>query len=194
MVGPSKQFDQQEVLGKALHVFWNKGYEATSMQDLVSSMGINRASMYQTYGNKHALFLSSLDAYIENSLFSTKQTIESSESTLDCLQDLFKHMIAGSMDGDKKGCFINNTAIEFGSHNFEIADKITSFWSQFEGIFTTQIQRAIDSNNLSSNSNATQLSSLLNINLQGLLVKSKTSSSKEELFTAIDSLFRLIHK
>ncbi|MFV2061350.1 MAG: TetR/AcrR family transcriptional regulator, partial [Gammaproteobacteria bacterium] len=66
MVGPNKQFDQEETLSIALQVFWNKGYEATSMQDLVSSMGINRASMYQTYGNKYALFMSSLDMYMDN--------------------------------------------------------------------------------------------------------------------------------
>ena len=61
MVGPDKQFDQDEVLNKALEVFWAKGFEATSMQDLVNNMGINRASMYQTYGIKHALFNAALD-------------------------------------------------------------------------------------------------------------------------------------
>ncbi len=194
MVGPNKQFDQQETLSKALQVFWNKGYEATSMQDLVSSMGINRASMYQTYGNKHALFLSSLDMYMENALRETRQTVDASELPLESLEKLFEYMIDHSVDGEKQGCFINNTAIEFGTHDAEIADKIRDFWNKFEAIFTQQLLSAVDKKQLNSDINAEQIASLLNINLQGLMVKSKTNTSKDELHKAIHSLFDLIRR
>jgi TetR/AcrR family transcriptional repressor of nem operon len=194
MVGPNKQFDQEETLSKALQVFWLQGYEATSMQDLVSSMGINRASMYQTYGNKHALFISSLDLYMENSLRDIKQMVELSDLPLDGLQRLFEYMVDSSLNGEKQGCFINNTAIEFGSHDPDIAQKIRNFWSKFEDIFSTQIKRAIENNELEQNTNAKQIASLLNINLQGLMVKSKTDTSKELLFNAIHTLFNLIRK
>ena len=57
MLGRPKEFDQDEALGKAMDVFWTKGYEATSVQDLLDHMGINRGSMYDTFGDKHALFV-----------------------------------------------------------------------------------------------------------------------------------------
>ncbi len=192
MVGPNKQFDQQETLSQALTVFWNKGYEATSMQDLVSSMGINRASMYQTYGNKHALFLSSLDLYMDRTLNDVKQLVEVTDSPLNNLQHLFETIVELSLQGEKHGCFINNTAIEFGNHDPDIAKKIRHFWEKLETEFTSLIKIAIENNELDSGINPEQIASLLNINLQGLMVKSKTNTSKAELFNAIHSLFSLI--
>ena len=60
-----KEFDRDEVLHKAMEVFWMRGYEGTSIQDLVKYMGINRQSIYDTFGDKHTLFLQSLDRYRE---------------------------------------------------------------------------------------------------------------------------------
>ncbi len=60
-----KEFDQDEALQKAMEAFWARGYEATSMQDLVEHMGINRQSLYDTFGDKHSLFLKALDRYHE---------------------------------------------------------------------------------------------------------------------------------
>ena len=59
-----KEFDRTQALDKAMHLFWQQGYEATSMQDLCNHMGINRGSLYDTYGNKHSLFLEGIQRYI----------------------------------------------------------------------------------------------------------------------------------
>lgn len=194
MVGPNKQFDQDETLKKALHVFWDKGYEATSMGDLVSVMGINRASLYQTYGNKYALFISSMDLYIDNTLKLIEQTLALPGSPLDNLEHLFKSLVEQSLQGKLHGCFINNTAVELGPHDKEIAEKLRNIWVQFESLFSITISRAIDVDEVSENADADQLALLLNINLQGLMVKTKTNTPKESLFDGIESLFKLIRK
>ena len=62
-MGRSKAFNEELVLDKAIEVFWAKGYEATSIQDLVDAMGIQRGSLYGTFGSKQELFLKSLDRY-----------------------------------------------------------------------------------------------------------------------------------
>ena len=62
-----KNFDEVEVLDKAVNLFWEKGYNATSIQDLVEGLGINRASIYDTWGDKHQLYLSALKRYRQNS-------------------------------------------------------------------------------------------------------------------------------
>ena len=82
MVGPPKQFDRDEALGRALEVFWAKGFEATSMQDLVDHMGINRASMYDTFGNKHALFSRAVDWYATQVLGDIARILEAPGSPL----------------------------------------------------------------------------------------------------------------
>ena len=60
-----KEFDRDEALHKAMEVFWSRGYEATSVGDLVEHMGINRQSLYDTFGDKHSLYLAALDRYRE---------------------------------------------------------------------------------------------------------------------------------
>ena len=62
----NKAFNEEEVIDKAVKVFWAKGYEATSMQDLIDAMGIQRGSLYATFGSKQQLFLKSLDFAIPN--------------------------------------------------------------------------------------------------------------------------------
>ena len=59
----TKDFDENEVLTKAMHLFWSKGYNATSMEDLVSGLGISRSSLYDTYTDKHTLFIKALENY-----------------------------------------------------------------------------------------------------------------------------------
>jgi TetR/AcrR family transcriptional repressor of nem operon len=58
-----KEFDKDEALQKAMNVFWCRGFEATSMQDVVDAMGIKRQSLYDTFGGKHQLYLAALDRY-----------------------------------------------------------------------------------------------------------------------------------
>ena len=59
----SKEFVESEVLLKAMHLFWEKGYEKSSLQDLVQHMGVHRRSMYDTFGDKHSLFMKTLELY-----------------------------------------------------------------------------------------------------------------------------------
>src|SRR5277367_142217 len=59
----TKDFDENEVLGKAINIFWYKGYNGTSMQDLVDGLGISRSSLYDTFGDKHSLYVKALESY-----------------------------------------------------------------------------------------------------------------------------------
>jgi len=194
MAGPNKQFNQEQALDKALDVFWNKGFEATSMQDLINQMGINRASLYQTFGNKYDLFIASLDRYIEINRQQIHETLKASGSPLDNLYQLFLHFIRQAENKQQSGCFINNTAVELGPHDAQVAEKIRQFWKQLEHMIIDALNRAIEKNQLPSGTDTKRLASLLNINLQGLVIKSKTSASQDELINSTDLLFSLIRK
>jgi TetR/AcrR family transcriptional repressor of nem operon len=194
MVGPNKQFDRNEALDKALQLFWEQGYEATSMQDLVNAMGINRASLYQTYGNKQALYMASIERYAAQILASLTRLLDRPGTPMANLRDMFTQIIEQSLEGRMQGCFINNTAVELGPHDAKLAEKVREIWVQFEDIFATQLQHAIEQHQLAADADPHQLAQLLNINLQGLVVKTKANSNRAELIGAIDTLFDLIQK
>jgi len=193
MAGPNKQFDQQQALDKALELFWLKGYESTSMQELVDAMGVNRASMYQTYGNKYDLYIASLTRYIDGTMDMFNQALAEQGRGLDSLRDLFQNLVLSSLQGNMHGCFINNTAVELGAHDQKLAKVIRDVWVQFEDVFDQIIQRAVDNGELNSDVDTRKIAQLLNTNLQGLMLQSKTDISKEKLFASIDLIFQLIH-
>lgn len=194
MAGPNKQFDRDQALDKAVQLFWEHGYEATSMQDLVNAMGVNRASLYQTYGSKQELYLASLERYAAQILAHVTGLLDKPGTPLSKLRDLFVHVIEQSLDGNMQGCFINNTAVELGPHDATLAEKIRGIWVQFEDLFAMRLQQAIKQNQLPADTDPRQLAQLLNINLQGLMVKTKANSDKAELIAAVDALFDLLHK
>jgi len=194
MAGPNKQFDRDKALDKAVQLFWEQGYEATSMQDLVNAMGINRASLYQTYGNKQELYLASLERYATQILAHVTGLLDKPRTPLTNLRDLFVHVIEQSLEGNMQGCFINNTAVELAPHDATLAEKIRIIWVQFEDLFATRLQQAIEQHQLAAETDPRQLAQVLNINLQGLMVKTKANSNKTELIRAVDALFDLIEK
>jgi len=194
MAGPNKQFNRDETLDKAVQLFWEQGYEATSMQDLVNAMGINRASLYQTYGNKQELYLASLERYAAQILAYVTGLLDKPGTPLTKLRDTFVHITEQSLQGKMQGCFINNTAVELGPHDAKLAAKIRDIWVQLEDIFATRLQQAIDQHQITADTDPHQLAQVLNINLQGLVVKTKANSNKAELIRAVDALFDLIQK
>ena len=192
VAGPNKQFDRAKALDEAMQLFWEHGYEATSMQDLVNAMGINRASMYQTYGNKQALYRASLERYAMQILAHVTELLDKPGTPLTNLRDLFVHVVEQSLEGKMRGCFINNTAVELGPHDAELAEKTRDIWMQLENVFVTRLQQAIDQQQLAAETDTRQLAQLLNTNLQGLMVKTKANSNRAELIRTINTLFDLV--
>ncbi len=194
MAGPSKQFDQHQALDKALQLFWKQGYESTSMQELVDVMGVNRASLYQTYGNKYDLYLASFNRYIDATLNTFNQALKTPGPALENAQTLFQNLVQHSLEGGLQGCFINNTAVELGAHDQELAQRIRDVWVKFEDVFAQMIQRAVDEGELKNDADVRQIAQLLNTNLQGLIIQTKTNISQEKLFDSIELIFRLIRE
>ena len=87
-----------------------------------------------------------------------------------------------------------NSVVELAPHDATLAEKIRIIWVQFEDLFATRLQQAIEQHQLAAETDPRQLAQVLNINLQGLMVKTKANSNKTELIRAVDALFDLIEK
>ena len=108
-----KEFDRDEVLHRAMEVFWMRGYEGTSIQDLVKYMGINRQSHYDTFGDKHSLFLQSLDRYREIQSRKVFDVLERPGSVKKNLRQLFEEVVTPALSAEgRRGCFVGNSMSE----------------------------------------------------------------------------------
>ena len=113
-----KQFDRRVALDRAMQAFWERGYEATSVQDLLDCMGLNRGSLYATFGDKHALFVEALKMYdveVRVRLLSQIRGQLPPRQAIRKLLESFANDVEEDCPG--RGCFLTNTALELAAHD-----------------------------------------------------------------------------
>ena len=170
-----KQFDTDVVLDKAMQAFWARGYEATSVQDLVDCMGIKRGSLYATFGDKRALFMQALRRY--DKLY-RKDWIEGLVETGTPKQAILA-AFDGAVDavlktGSRDGCLLVNTALELSPHDEEIAEIVAAGLTEMETFFREMILKGQAADDIPPRIDATHTArSLLGL-LIGLRVLSRS--------------------
>lgn len=187
-----KQFDMEQTLDRALQAFWAHGYEATSMQDLVDCTGVNRASLYATYGDKRALFQAALKRY-DDDRRRMLSNLEARHKPREAIRQLF---LAFTKDVDpggcNKGCFLTNTALELAAHDLVIRAFVAAAQADLEAFFKRLIVAGKAAGEISQDIDATDASRALLATLLGTVVLVR-SRPERVLLKAIteDALRRL---
>lgn len=177
-----KIFNEEEVIDKAVKVFWAKGYEATSMQDLVNAMGIQRGSLYSTFGSKQQLFLKSLNRYSVTVVKSLLEILHSKPSAIESIELFFAQLVEHLLTvGELRSCLVTNSAIERGLNDNETKQLVLQLLKALEKGFHNALIRAKDNTEISTEIDLKQLASYLTSNMQGLLVMGKVCSERSVL-------------
>jgi TetR/AcrR family transcriptional regulator, transcriptional repressor for nem operon len=163
------EFDKREVLEKAMDVFWEKGFEAASLQDLTDSMGLSKSSFYNTFDSKHQLFSEALSLYNSCMTDPLSRAVENSTSGLDFIRSLFDQIVelSGTSLGNK-GCFLMNTATEFAQQDPEIAKVVDSGFGRFERILLKAIIKAQEKGEIAREKDPQTLACYLVCSMSGL--------------------------
>lgn len=180
-----KNFDVDLALTRAMQAFWAHGYEATSMQDLVTATGINRASIYATYGDKRALFLTAIRKY--DGEIRRRMLAELAETTppAEAIASVFDKFISQtSLPQGNWGCFLVNTALELAAHDGEIAELVNAAHDEIEAFFLAMIRKGQQSGAFAADRDAKPLAHQALASLLGMLVMIR-SRPKEESLTAV---------
>lgn len=183
-------FDKQEKLIDAMNLFWQKGYANTSIADLVETLGINRFSLYNTYGDKQALYYSALDFYLQNISFPSMKNLIEDDADLLTIEEFLTRFALIQKD-QKSGCFMQNALMEHGGNDNTVKNR-------GEGVFDlllSNFKRALDNaklkDQIAESCNTEALASLLLTQVQGVRVLGK-ARAYAELEQAVDALFVLI--
>ncbi len=137
-----KKFNSDEALSKAMHAFWARGYEATSISDLVECMGINRGSLYSTFGDKHSLFIAALRQYRMAHLHDWVSALTQAHGPRDGIVAAFEQAIAAAVEGgSRKGCLLVNTALELSPHDDEVSEFVRDSLIEMETFFRDRIEQ-----------------------------------------------------
>jgi TetR/AcrR family transcriptional repressor of nem operon len=177
-----KEFDRDEALHKAMEVFWSRGYNAASIQDLVKQMGINRQSLYDTFGDKHALYLQALDRYREVEGRRIFELLEQPGSVKKTLRQLFEGVVEKALcDGQRRGCFMGNAMSELAGRCKDTAARTCSNMAAAEGAFYRALLRGKKEGELKGVRNPRAVARFLYSSLQGLILMAKATQDRKTL-------------
>ncbi|WDZ98792.1 TetR/AcrR family transcriptional regulator [Mucilaginibacter sp. SJ] len=175
----SKDFDEAEVLSKAVCIFWHKGYNGTSMQDLVDGLGISRSSLYDTFGDKHALYIKALDSYQKAGGNQMCDIINNSASAKDAIKKLLELTMRDLLkDEQRKGCFMVNAEIELASLDAEVKDLICRNEQQFENAILSAIKKGQASGEIRNSQDSLALARFIMNAVRGMQVSAKATADK----------------
>ncbi|TAL88947.1 MAG: TetR/AcrR family transcriptional regulator [Rhodanobacter sp.] len=138
-----KSFNEDEAVGKAMRVFWEKGYEPASMADLIAGIGISRGSLYNAFGGKEQLFVKALQKYDTDNRRAILAEMEAMDDPKRAIAALFDGIVAETVgDTRKKGCFLVNTAAELVTHGEEVNRIVRTGLRELEAFFQRSIEVA----------------------------------------------------
>ncbi|WP_163509248.1 TetR/AcrR family transcriptional regulator [Fodinicola acaciae] len=170
----TKEFDPDVALQAAIELFWRRGYEATSMQDLVDHLGIGRASIYATFGSKHDLYLLALDRYCTDIAGIYTHMLAQSGPALPGVRALVKAFADKALtDPDRKGCFVTNAAVELAPADHDVARRVDEGLTGLESALLGSLMRAADQGELGADKDPYALARFLVTFLQGVRVIAK---------------------
>lgn len=177
-----REFDENEVLDKAMDLFWYQGYEATSIQDLTQHMGISRGSLYDSFGDKRTLFVTVLDRYGRQFRQQLQTMLTPPHSAREGIEQLFHYIVHDALTHPKRrGCLITNSTIELTPHDDKIANEIVRNTHNIEELIHQAVVRGQVEGEISARTEARALARFLLNSLQGLRVVSKAPTSRDML-------------
>ncbi len=181
-VARPKEFEREVVLDRAMRLFWSRGYEATSIQHLLSRMGIQRGSLYGEFGDKRALFFAAIEHYNRVMTRRLLAALDEPASGKDAIRRFFELKIALALEpGRPRGCLVTNSAAELASRDRGAAACIAATLAAIEAAFERAVVRAQRAGEIDPARDARALARFLTSSAQGLSVVAKTSPDRAVL-------------
>ena len=188
-----KEFNPDDALDKAMQVFWHKGYEASSIEDLLTAMNLNRGSLYDTFGDKRQLFLKALDHYCQGVVGPKFSLLDQPGPALPALRRFIQGMIEGALaDPQRRGCLVANTVMELAPHERDIAAKLKQVLQLTEEAFFALLTRAKEQGELGAEKDPRALARFLTTMMQGTIVMIKSGAPAETVTQSAETALAML--
>lgn len=189
----TKEFDPQEKLLKARNLFWKKGYQGTSMEDLVQETGLNRGSIYDTYGDKHNLFLQCLKNYVSEAELGYKAIAARTASPMKALEMIIQSAAHTTLQ-EEKSCMAVKISFELGSADRKVHEVLKANADAITGIFRSLLVKARDAGELDAGKDPLLLARFIQCALTGFWQNYALYHNPVLIKKLIAQLFELIKK
>jgi TetR/AcrR family transcriptional regulator, transcriptional repressor for nem operon len=190
-----REFDMDKALDRVMRVFWERGYHATSVQDLMKAAGVQKQSLYCAFGDKRSLFLKCLNLYIKQTLLATQKMLNDSDSPLDGIARVMRFV---SQAPDSKncppGCLMANTALELGLDDPDVADEIRRMFRSMEKMLGAALRKAQTQGEISKKLDCIAVGQSLVNTVSGIRILEKTGASRQQVRTVVETALAAIQR
>ena len=191
--GRPRKIAAESALESAMNLYWRKGYDATSLQDLLDETKLCKSSLYQLFDSKQVLFLKSLDLYQSKLKQTLLHELAESSSGKQFIRDLFSKTIAeASSDEQKKGCMLANAANELSQSNQSVAMMVDIGVNNIKTVFIKAIERDIKSGALKTSVSTKIIAGVLLTNICGLRTMVKAGSNQQMLEEIVTTTLEIL--
>lgn len=189
-----KAFQKEEVLDRAVDLFWQRGFHATSISQLVDHLGINRASLYDTFGGKEELFQLAFEKYIEKNKKKISFLLGDHSSIKEAFRTLFYQALEEPSveDSAPKGCFMVNSTAELLPEDEWLRKILELSRSELEVLFTHAIRTGQQTAEIPPTLDAEAVGSLLFTFYSGIQVMTKINGKPGTLRSAVDTALAIL--
>lgn len=170
-----RNFDEEDVLRKALAIFWSKGFESTSLNDLLQATGLSKSSLYETFGSKYEMFLRAFQLYKKERMDGFTACLAQPDVYL-AISTAFRTVLDGK--GDQRGCMTANEAIELAPHDPKLQEMVESDFNEIEQVFLQAIERGKANGSLHTGIESRKLARFLTVSLQGINVMIRAQAKR----------------
>jgi len=180
--GRPLEFDPDAALTDAMQLFWRKGYENTSMQDLLDAMQLSKSSLYQAFGSKQALFERCMTRYGDFMIGQLRTALDDAPSGVAFIRQFLESVLDEARgDCEARGCLVLNTANEFARRDPRIAEAVAEGLGRFHKVLLAAVQRAQREGDIPSDHDAVTLANYLVSSMSGLKTLSKAGADEASL-------------
>lgn len=189
------KFDRDEVVQKATHLFWGKGFHATSMRNLQETIDLRPGSIYASFGSKEGLFKETLQYYADESVAMLRAYDEAHDSPLQALQAFMSSVVIGQNDAPSTMCMLVKTVSELTeTDNAELLSEAQQLLGRMEAEFAALLRKARQQGELGQDKDPQQLARFLQMQFMGLRAYARANDSDDAQVKALtDAIFAAFH-
>lgn len=181
-VGRPRSFDKEEALKKAMHVFWEKGYEGTSMADLIESIGMKAPSLYAAFGNKDAIFKEVVQKYLPIVVNGQLATLNNTSDIVEAVQNTLKESVRLFTSPDNPHtCLIMTAAINASPEHQDHVVSLRAMREDYRNAWVQRFERAEQERQLTGQLSPQQLADFYVTLIQGMSLRAKDGANKQDL-------------
>ena len=194
-MGRPREFDIEAALDKAMQVFWSKGYEATSLDDLCDATGLGRSSIYAAFTDKRRIYLQVLQRYEQRAVARVGKALAGERPVRDALADFLREVIDSIAHGSgRRGCLIGNSAAGLNVGDKEVADVVRHSLDQHELAFRGALERAQQRGEFAPGEDVRALARFITASFHGLRIFGKVPRDKAALEDVAAVMLRCLDK